>query len=139
MRSLLRRAECCPDKPYHAKGMCRHHYQQQPRVKAQQRKWWDKRWAEHRQAELDKTRRYKLRREFGIDESIYQSMLTAQNGTCAICGGTDKKRKLSIDHDHRTGRIRGLLCNRCNIALGRFHDDIAILHKAIIYLNRNMQ
>lgn len=47
----------------------------------------------------------------------YDRLLTKQNGVCAICGRPPKTRKLHIDHDHKTGRIRGLLCVRCNRAL----------------------
>jgi len=47
----------------------------------------------------------------------YAEMLEAQGGGCAICGNPPKSRKLDEDHDHRTGRTRGLLCHRCNRAL----------------------
>jgi len=65
-----------------------------------------------------------------------------QNGLCLICGNaetsrnpkTGEPRSLAVDHDHETGKIRGLLCTFCNTALGKFHDDVEILKKAIDYL-----
>lgn len=64
-------------------------------------------------------------------------MVAAQNGVCAICGNGEtskRQRSLSVDHDHETGAVRGLLCNRCNPMLGYARDDIAILQAAISYL-----
>jgi hypothetical protein len=63
------------------------------------------------------------------------ALLAAQDGRCAICRNADK-RALSIDHAHGTGRVRGLLCRRCNLGLGCFGDDIAFLEAAITYLRR---
>ena len=63
-------------------------------------------------------------------------MLEAQDGVCAICGKTPQQniKRLYVDHDHETGDVRGLLCQQCNIGLGAFRDDKAVLHKAIKYL-----
>ena len=63
-------------------------------------------------------------------------MLVAQGGVCKICGGDkpDGKHGWHVDHCHVTDRIRGLLCNLCNIGLGGFKDDPAVLQKAIEYL-----
>jgi hypothetical protein len=59
-----------------------------------------------------------------------------QGGVCAICGKPPKVggRRLSVDHDHATGKIRGMLCTRCNTALGSFDDDIERITKAADYL-----
>lgn len=76
-------------------------------------------------------------RNYGITEEDYQSLLEAQGGVCAICGGTDwsgSKGTPSIDHCHESGKVRGLLCMGCNVALGRFKDDIELLARAIEYL-----
>lgn len=72
----------------------------------------------------------------------YRRMLESQGVSCAICGthATDcSKARLDIDHDHSTGKIRGLLCFNCNIGLGAFCDDTERLRKAIIYLNLHTQ
>lgn len=63
-------------------------------------------------------------------------MRIQQRDCCAICGGRDpvSGKALAIDHDHSTGRVRGLLCIRCNTALGSFKDDAALLVGALAYL-----
>jgi len=91
---------------------------------------------------LETNRQAQARRQ-GCTPEQYQALLDKQNGRCAICGAPDghrscrgKKCRLAIDHDHRTGAIRGLLCNSCNRGLGRFKDSIAILESALRYLKR---
>lgn len=64
---------------------------------------------------------YDRRRKFGLSVEQYQQMLKAQREACAICR---KKKRLHVDHDHVTGAVRGLLCNRCNSALAAFEDDL---------------
>lgn len=77
-------------------------------------------------------RRAHLRFAYGITESDYDRMLAEQNGTCAICGATESP--LAVDHDHETGAVRGLLCQRCNTGLGQMRDDPEILRAAADYL-----
>jgi hypothetical protein len=66
----------------------------------------------------------------------YMALLEAQNGKCAICGGgeTGKFSRLSVDHDHVTKKIRGLLCSSCNAGLGRLKDSEELLIRALEYL-----
>ncbi len=64
----------------------------------------------------------------------YKRMLAAQNGCCAICGERYCRKRFAIDHDHTTGRIRGLLCPACNLGLGHFGDDPELLVSAATYL-----
>ena len=98
-----------------------------------------------REANRDYYRSKDFRKLYGIDFSEYQRMLVAQNGVCAICQKPETKiekgtlRLLSVDHDHATGAIRGLLCANCNLALGYFCDNSENLHNAIAYLTRFMQ
>lgn len=71
-------------------------------------------------------------------ENRYDELFSSQNGVCKICGKpeTMKGRKfLSMDHNHITGKIRGLLCYRCNLAIGLLFEDTTNLQKAIDYLN----
>lgn len=68
----------------------------------------------------------------------YAKLLVEQNNACAICGieATELKRELSVDHNHETNKIRGLLCHHCNIGLGNFKDSTTLLSVAIEYLER---
>lgn len=78
-----------------------------------------------------------LKRVYGISESDYEKILAAQDGGCRICGSVElekKKKVLSIDHDHKTGKVRGILCNKCNQGLGMFKDSSSLLTSAIDYL-----
>jgi len=78
-------------------------------------------------------RRLKLKKKFGITLEQYNDLLQKVGGKCPICNNIDKVR-LSVDHDHKTGRVRGLLCSRCNRALGYVNDDVDRLTKLIEYL-----
>lgn len=79
--------------------------------------------------------------EFGLTIDDYNNMMSKQNNTCAICHEkgdmTKKYRQLSVDHDHTTGKVRGLLCSNCNFLLGHARDNIDILNNAINYLKEN--
>jgi len=77
-----------------------------------------------------------LRRTFGITPEQYDVLLVQQGRGCAICGKKDD-RKLSIDHCHKCNKIRGLLCNRCNRALGQLRDDPQLLRNAASYLEKH--
>lgn len=76
-----------------------------------------------------------LKREYGIDSVEYELMLSQQNGGCRVCGQVDHDRRLAVDHDHRTGAVRGLLCKRCNLVLGKVDDDTTLLKALSDYLN----
>ena len=76
-------------------------------------------------------------RQYGITIEEYEILVAEQNNGCAICNastGSNGKR-LSVDHNHQTGEVRGLLCDDCNTALGKFKDDPSLLAKAITYLD----
>jgi hypothetical protein len=80
-----------------------------------------------------------IRRQYGITLEEYYKLKEFQNGGCAICGRQEEPdgRKLSIDHDHTTGIVRGILCYSCNRALGLFYDIPERLEKAAKYLRDN--
>lgn len=83
-----------------------------------------------------------LKLQFGISIDQYEHMLIRQNSKCAICEMPETKadkrygkvRRLSVDHNHTSGEIRGLLCFECNTALGKFKDNTALLRRAACYL-----
>jgi hypothetical protein len=75
-----------------------------------------------------------LMRKFGITIEQYEEVLAGQEGGCAICGRKPGKISLHVDHDHGTGVVRGLLCFKCNNALGDFADDGDRLIRAVHYL-----
>lgn len=77
---------------------------------------------------------YELKRRFNITLEQYDEMFEKQNGVCAICKLPEITMRLAVDHDHKTGEIRGLLCQRCNRFLGQAYEDLNILQNAIKYL-----
>ena len=70
---------------------------------------------------------------YGIKPKDYRFLMSKQAGCCAICYSFDVK-KLSIDHDHKTGKVRGLLCGHCNLGLGQFRNNPMYLLEAVKYL-----
>lgn len=73
-------------------------------------------------------RRRHLKRNFGLSIADFDRMLEKQGGVCAICGRKPpfgRIKNLAVDHDHKTGKIRGLLCNKCNSFLGYVRDDLS--------------
>jgi len=81
--------------------------------------------------------RKSLLKQYGLTPDAYDFMLAAKGGCCAICGGSVAQPH--VDHDHRTGRVRGLLCNLCNVMLGSARDSPAILESAKAYLQTTLQ
>jgi len=80
-----------------------------------------------------------LKREFGITLDQYNEMLAKQNHQCACCGTTDPRGQgaFHVDHCHKTGIIRGLLCHLCNTGIGKLGDDLPGLLKAVEYLEKS--
>jgi hypothetical protein len=89
---------------------------------------------EYREMEKNKTKLFL--KKYGITNNDYNEMFDQQKGCCKICFIHQKelKTKLFIDHDHKTGKVRGLLCNSCNLVLGFAKDNINILEESIKYL-----
>lgn len=75
-------------------------------------------------------------KKYGMTAEAAKQLRAAQGARCAICC---KKRKLHIDHDHKTGRVRGLLCGNCNRALGLLQDDTGRIKKMVAYLRRSLK
>jgi hypothetical protein len=80
---------------------------------------------------------------YRLSRGRYAEMLESQGGRCAVCGDAESARfngrvkRLAVDHDHVTGRVRALLCQRCNTVIGAAHEDTGLLAKAIAYLERH--
>lgn len=88
----------------------------------------------------NKIRNSNLKRKFGITLDDYNLRVKIQEGKCLICNQerlSSKGKKLAIDHNHKTGKIRGLLCTRCNTLVGYIEFNIDLLPKVLHYLNSN--
>ncbi|KKM79559.1 hypothetical protein LCGC14_1348760 [marine sediment metagenome] len=84
---------------------------------------------------LKNTRRAHLKKMYGITPEIYEKMRSQQKGKCGMCGKIPKKR-LAVDHDHSTDKIRGLLCFKCNTFIGYIETSRDIVEEATIYLEK---
>jgi len=96
-----------------------------------------KAWREANPEKVVKNRRTGLLRKYGLTEDDYSLMLASQNYACAICKSTDPNdrwNRFHVDHCHKSGKVRGLLCTQCNTGLGKFYDNIDSLSEAIRYL-----
>ncbi len=83
-----------------------------------------------------------LKRNYGLTFEEFDTMLSKQDNCCAICKGKEtygRHKRFTVDHDHKTGKIRGLLCNHCNTTLGLVHDSIHTLQAMIQYLESHEQ
>lgn len=92
---------------------------------------------EYRKRNPNQRKNSQLKYEFGITLDEYNQMAEAQKGLCAICNQESVKRNLDVDHDHSTGKIRGLLCGNCNKGIGLFKDSQDLLNKAVNYIRRS--
>lgn len=99
------------------------------RVRERKRRWNQKQGPGPRHATKTRDR---IREKYKITRDDYDRMVSDQQGRCAICHS--EHPQLSVDHDHATGTVRGLLCNRCNAGIGFLRDDVDLLRGAIRYL-----
>lgn len=98
----------------------------------------------YRDIHPEKFAKYEIKKKYGLADDEYQKMFNDQNSVCAICKNSETRigtnnavMNLAVDHCHKTGKIRGLLCANCNTSLGGFKDDINLLQSAIRYLEAN--
>lgn len=90
---------------------------------------------DHKKEGYERSQKHQLKRKYNLTVKQYNQMAIDQGGTCAICGKTNANwHKLSVDHDHNTGEVRGLLCSKCNHTLGLINEDEKILKAMIEYL-----
>lgn len=128
--NLAAKAERYRANPEPAKERARRWAEENPEKRAE---WMRRYRASGRKAANN--RRSHLKRKFGITVEDYDRMLAEQGGGCAICGAPPPEgSSLHVDHDHQTGRVRGLVCFKHNNALGDFGDDPELLQKATTYL-----
>lgn len=100
--------------------------------------WYQK----NKEKRLAQMRERNLMVRYGVSLEQFDSMLESQHGGCAICGASNgytlqsgKTKKLAVDHDHETGVVRGLLCDRCNLVIGKM--DATMLRAAAEYLDHH--
>ena len=106
-------------------------YLSRPEVKARRAAWHREQYAKNPDFQIKhRTRLY------GLSPEVYAAMLNAQAGRCPGCGSDGGGRSLHIDHDHATGKVRGLLCGPCNRALGMARDSASTLRSLADYLER---
>jgi len=96
---------------------------------------YEKNWRENNR---EKHRAIKVHYKYGLCEKELNSMLLEQNYSCKICGmsQSEMKKALCVDHCHETGKVRGLLCDNCNKAIGLLKDSVRLLNNAITYLSK---
>ncbi len=108
-----------------------------PCMAVEQAKWRDK----NREKVNANQRKRRLLKDYNLPVEEYDRLLEAQGDKCAICEATETRTRagnthlLSVDHCHETGKVRGLLCNNCNRALGLFNDNPEMLRRAVAYLS----
>ena len=88
-------------------------------------------------------RNINFKRKYSISLEQYRAMVTKQNSVCSICGLPETRKRengltrLAVDHCHDTNKVRGLLCNNCNLAIGYFGDNIDVMASAVSYLRQS--
>lgn len=161
----MRSADCHPREIHYAKGLCgncymrefrRTHrayraqmkgylrrYQKTARAKQKER---ERNIARSKTSEYKRWGRISRLRKYGLTEESYAALLDAQGNKCVVCnvalllpGWPLRDRSPVIDHDHKTEQVRAILCNRCNIGLGRFRDSLELLQAATNYLQSCQQ
>jgi hypothetical protein len=100
-------------------------------------------WREKNPIKSQELNRRKLLRKYGLTIKEWEELFDKQNGTCAICNLPETLidrgtlRRLAVDHCHSTGKVRALLCSKCNKAIGLLNDDLTLLNKAVSYLEHH--
>lgn len=89
---------------------------------------------ENREAILTATASRNRKRLYGLTTDMVATMIALQGGTCAICKTPIEAKSAHVDHNHDSGKVRGILCSSCNLGLGKFRDDFEVLRSAAMYL-----
>ena len=131
MRKITTPPSCHPNRPYYSKGMCKQCYMAQnkwPSTLAQRRRW-NKSY--HDRNPLARRNSW-LWTKYRIRAKDYDRILEQQNGHCFFCDTTEA---LVVDHDHNTGRVRALLCERHNIFIGSLENNFNLVDDALAYIS----
>jgi hypothetical protein len=140
-------------KSWHAKGK-KWRETNRDRINVRRRELYPAWYEENREACLERCKQdyatsgfeKHIRRTYGLTMEGFNAILEKQNGRCAICGTdnpasngrTSDRQNWHVDHDHNTKRVRGLLCFRCNVAIGHLQDDPILVKAALDYLINSM-
>jgi hypothetical protein len=105
------------------------------KLRAESKKWLDA----HPEQRREYVRASQTKRRYGLTREQHRALYAAQNGCCAICKieETKLKRRLCIDHDHKTNKVRGLICHPCNVIIGHAGEKTETLIETILYLERH--
>jgi hypothetical protein len=114
-----------------------------PRLKALPKTPYRDMTPEQKQRRAEITRRSLLKKLYKLSPEDYDEMLCRQNGLCAVCktddaGGRHGSGTFMVDHDHGTGRVRALVCTRCNLVIGALGDDAALARRIADYLETHV-
>lgn len=108
--------------------------QNQDKLKTLKTKWYQ----ENKEKSAESSRRSQLRRLYGLTPEQRDELLLAQGSRCALCrSDTPYGKGWHVDHDHKTGKVRGILCGHCNLMLGYARDNPSTLRAAIQYLGQD--
>lgn len=86
---------------------------------------------------FEERKNYRLKYRFGISIDDFNNMLVLQNNACYICNESIKGKEIKVDHCHKTGKLRKLLCHNCNSALGLLHDNAEIFETCARYIREH--
>lgn len=115
------------------KAVSKHYRKNRVRLIAEAKEWQKN----NRTLYLKIKRASSLKKNYGLTIADWNKLYKAQNKSCAICRTkVNNGKRLAVDHNHKTGKVRGLLCTQCNQGIGKFRDDIVLLEKAINYLDK---
>lgn len=138
------KVKCHPERKRYAKGLCKSCYNNKhhDRNKARRIKRDSiKRKRKEDPARFKKIKNRAILKKYGLTEERYNKILQDQNFVCAICKKENSRKghRLSVDHDHVTGKVRELLCHNCNLLLGIVQDSIRYLQALIEYLAKHRE
>lgn len=123
------------ERAHYAKGLCRECYRNTPEFAAARRAYYldhkPQFIAHNKKRSINGRRAAKL---YNLSPATYRRMVEAQAGLCYLCQQPPGRKGLGVDHDHKTGKVRSLLCARCNLGLGSLRDDAALCRRAADYL-----